>query len=136
MRTIYRYLFLLLIASLSNLSVGFAQTKITTYHDSAKSVIKEVYFILDNDSSQIDGVYQRFDRTGNVFVKGQFIKGIKEGKFIEYYPDGAEKRHISFKQDLREGPFTVFSPNGTEIQKGHFASDTLSGELIANYGRR
>ncbi|MEQ8530531.1 MAG: toxin-antitoxin system YwqK family antitoxin, partial [Imperialibacter sp.] len=52
-----------------------SQTKITTYHDRIKGLKNEEYFVLNADSSQIDGKYVKYNPEGVVIIEGDYVKG-------------------------------------------------------------
>ncbi|MCC7506168.1 MAG: hypothetical protein IT259_12745 [Saprospiraceae bacterium] len=66
------------------------------------------------------------------------VDGRKEGKMIEYYPDGKVRAERNFKNDLEEGRTVYYFPSGNIREVQHFMAgeknlgDTLwydSGEI-------
>src|SRR5690606_5842622 len=110
-----------------------AQSQVKTYYDSAATIIKEEYFILNQDSTMVDGVYTMFHENVKTAVEGQYTRGKKDGLFKEYYPDGTLKRVMHYNKGLRDGEVVVYNPNGKLAQKGVFQNDTLTGTLAVYY---
>ena len=58
----------LLLAFLTGWFTSESQTPIVTFYDSTNTLVKEKYFILNNDSSQVDGNYQMFGKFAHMFI--------------------------------------------------------------------
>ncbi len=103
--------------------------KISNYYDSAESKTKEVYFIADGDSSQIEGDYKKYYESGELMAKGTFEKGKGEGSFEMFYPNGKLMRTTEFEDGSRTGKTIVYGKEGNVLQEASFESDTLNGKL-------
>jgi hypothetical protein len=62
-------------------------------------------------------VYTEFDEAGNVKSKSEISKGIKDGKYQAFYPDGKLQVNGKFKKNRKDGTWSYFDENGERIKK-------------------
>ena len=127
MRNFISILFLSLFAL-----TAIAQQQITTYYPPDYRIKKEVYTILDGDSSMIDGKYTKYFEDGAIAVNGEFIKGKPSGIFTEYYENGNVLSKTTYENGLKTGAFEILSKTGKKIQKGGYVEGELNG-LVNGY---
>ncbi|MFQ3214789.1 MAG: antitoxin component YwqK of YwqJK toxin-antitoxin module, partial [Marivirga sp.] len=114
----------------------FSQTLskvITYYDDSTQFMKKEVFFIKDGDTSQIEGTFKKYYENGDLLAEGIFTEGKEEGIFEMYYPDGKLMRTTAYDAGKRDGKTIVFDIDGDTLQQASFRKDTLEGKLSLYY---
>ncbi|MGB3585891.1 MAG: hypothetical protein WBA23_05100, partial [Tunicatimonas sp.] len=72
-------------------------TRVVTYYDSAQTIPKAKYFILNDDSTRAHGDYLRYFPDGSISARGVFDDGKMIGTFREFYPNGAVQRVIPYQ---------------------------------------
>jgi len=61
-----------------------------------------------------------------------YNKGKRNGPMIHYYNDGSVLDSVSWESDLRQGTWVQYFPDRTVKQKGTFLNGKLEGEFIVN----
>jgi uncharacterized protein len=58
---------------------------IRTYHDNAKTQLKEEYYEVNG---KIEGVYKKYYYNGQIYIICNFINGILHGEYKSYHKNG------------------------------------------------
>ncbi|MGD1894908.1 MAG: toxin-antitoxin system YwqK family antitoxin [Cyclobacteriaceae bacterium] len=98
MRSIVFILSGLMLSGLAIAQSALETTQVITYYDSAQTIPKAKYFILDNDSARAHGDYVRYFPDGSISARGEFNDGQMIGVFREFYPNGAVQRIIPYEE--------------------------------------
>ena len=101
---------------------------------------KKIYYFLSFGKIKYDGEFfnDKFDGIGKYYYEndeyyiGQFKNGLKNGKGIEYYPNGNIKYDGEFVDDKFEGDGKYIYKNG-ESYSGKFKNGFLHGKGIYYY---
>ena len=89
--------------------------------------------------SKTDGLfYEKNNKkpfTGEVTgrVKGQIIKGKREGEWLEYYTNGSLESKSNYKDGKEEGGFISYDVNGRIVYKYNYKLGKLDGEWLHYY---
>lgn len=77
-------------------------------------------------SSMADGSFEQY--YGNVKVVGDVMNGMKDGNWIENYPNSDMPRYIiQYKEDKRDGLYLEFDKQGNLIKKTDYKDDLIHG---------
>lgn len=101
----------------------------------------EIHFVgAKNDNDQKHGIFQEYDKEGKIIKtyiyredklssKGLIDnKGLRQGKWYFYYPDGEKRAKGAYEDDKKEGEWTYYYLNEQIEQKGVYKSDVEDGE--------
>ena len=84
-----------------------------------------------------DGAYTRYRNSGKtVAKKGQYVKGKKEGKWIEYEITGKVREEVNYKNNKKEGTFKRYHLSKDKLmaqQIGRFVKGTKQGKWKRYY---
>lgn len=81
-----------------------------------------------------NGRYERYYADGQVAVKGQFIKGEKDGDWMTYHPNGILAYSEVYKSDkLVDGPWRGKHPNGQDSLTGNINNGRKEGLWIEKH---
>ena len=89
--------------------------------------------------SKTDGLfYEKNNKkpfTGEVTgrVKGQIIKGKREGEWLQYYANGSLESKSNYKDGKEEGGFISYDVNGRIVYKYNYKLGKLDGEWLHYY---
>ncbi|PLX13652.1 MAG: hypothetical protein C0598_03170 [Marinilabiliales bacterium] len=125
-----------------------ARTK--TYHENNLPMAEGKYIKQKRDSiwlfySDVDGellsseTYRKgvlngttktyYPKTGNVAEKIEYVKGIKQGPYRKYFPEGEIMTEGIYVNDNLDGDFTLYHPNGKIQIKGKYKD----GRQVGNW---
>jgi uncharacterized protein len=93
----------------------------------SKKSIKSEHFFLKND--KIDGDVELFYRNGQRSKLIAYVAGERQGKQIDYYPDGRVAANYSNVQGKVNGPYELFHPNGKIKIRTTFKDDYYNGKF-------
>jgi antitoxin component YwqK of YwqJK toxin-antitoxin module len=133
--------------------ISSAQNKrIITYYDNEKKQVKEIYHVLDTDSSVLDGLYKTFYQNGNVKTIGFYTKnqatdyweyryqngnikmeGIMnnfqpQGYWIYYYESGVKSQEGNMEKGKKNGYWRTYYEQGNLKSEGMYVNNKNEGE--------
>ena len=77
-------------------------------------------------STMADGVFEQY--YGNIKVVGDVMNGMKEGNWIENYPNSDIPRYIiQYKEDKKDGLYLEFDKQANLIKKIEYKNDSMHG---------
>lgn len=76
-----------------------------------------------------DDIRERFEKYGNGAVSRKYreINGKKEGKMVDYYPDGRLKAERWFEHDKQSGRTVLFYPEGQLMEVQYYQNGKKEG---------
>lgn len=107
------------------------------------------YFLVDKDcefkaierlsaflvrENAFDGPFKDFNRSGTLILTGNYNKGVKDGLFTAYHPNGATKWMCAFKDDKPTGDWKYFYPDGKPMLNVNY--DSTMVKLTDYWDRR
>lgn len=132
---------------------SFAQNKqLKTYYDAEKKQIKEIYHVLDKDSSILDGLYKTFYQNGKIKTVGFYTKNqasdyweyryqngnikmeglinnfLHEGHWLYYYENGVKSHEGTMEKEKKNGYWRFYYEDGTLKSEGSFVDNKPEGE--------
>ncbi len=78
----------------------------------------------------LDGHYQRTDSTGQLLIEGYYSKGLKNGLWKSWYPNGQLKTLQSYKMGLANGEFIDYNFNGQVQKMSRYKNGLLKKETL------
>jgi antitoxin component YwqK of YwqJK toxin-antitoxin module len=95
------------------------------------SELPEEVFYLNDQIKPFTGVCQIY-YTGTKIIKEEmsYEKGILDGAFLSYYPDGSLKRKGTFVNGQMHGKWESWYKNGMKRYIANYSNDELSGEYL------
>ena len=123
-----------------NLNKNFGDFIYPIIEDDKIYIKKKLYYFLGFGKIKYDGEFfnDKFDGVGKYYYEndeyyiGQFKNGLKNGKGIEYYPNGNIKYDGEFVDDKYEGNGKYIYKNG-ESYRGKFKNGFLHGKGVYYY---
>ncbi|WP_165384753.1 toxin-antitoxin system YwqK family antitoxin [Sphingobacterium corticibacterium] len=97
-----------------------------------KSIERVSQFLVDKNVFHAD--FRDFDRNGTVILTGYHNKGVKEGPFKAYHPDGTLKWEVTFENDKPIGDWKYYYPDGKPMLTVNY--DEAAGRIMAFWDRR
>lgn len=76
----------------------------------------------------IHGKYEVFDRNNKLIRQGNFNYGLKQGIWMEWYPDGIKKEIISYKNGDPDGIRLTYTNDGKILSKMMYKEGLLHGK--------
>ena len=125
----------ILLIFIATLTFANAQTNNAVYfekapHDMVRFFYNSDYFLVDKNcefkflervggfntaSNKFNGEFKDFNLNGRLLLSGNYVEGKKEGKFSAYYPNGEQKWHITFKNNVPVDSAMYFYPDGKPL---------------------
>ena len=100
------------------------------FHDADRKIPKNVYhFILKNGDTLKEGSSFYYYTNGKLWQSGFFHNHLMDSLWTTYFPTGAVKRKIIYKEGLRNSPFVNYYENGNLKHEGFYKDDSLVGEM-------
>jgi antitoxin component YwqK of YwqJK toxin-antitoxin module len=95
------------------------------YNDSAQLIARGKYIDHDKDSVWIyyDG------STGKISAEENYKKGVPEGTWKIFYPNGNVAESETYKAGKKNGPYLKFFDNGKPRMEGKMVNDLLEGKV-------
>jgi hypothetical protein len=81
----------------------------------------------------LHGGFEKFDRKGNLYEKGEFNNGLKTGEWLTWFPNGRLSRRVTWQNGLRKGKYEEFQSSGDLYKQGSFRKGLLDGTMYV-YG--
>ncbi len=92
--------------------------KVIVYYDNAQKMVKEVYFVEDTISMQLDGPYKAFYASGQLKEKGSYKGNVASGYWEYFYESGNPKMRGELKEGSNFGHWQYFYENGNLSMEG------------------
>jgi len=80
--------------------------------------------------NMLHGTYTVFDKEKHMITQGQFNKGLKNGLWRSWYPDGNKKNTVFWKDGLLDGKAVYFNPDGTVYMSIEYRYGKRNGEQV------
>lgn len=116
-------------------SVLLAQRDVTTYYDSAKTVIKETFHTSASEPSVLEGAYTAYYTNGQQKIKGYYENNVATGLWEYFYENGNPKMRGTLQDNIYHGVWEYFYENGNLQMKGAVYDTTRSGDWQFFYER-
>lgn len=81
-----------------------------------------------------DGDFRDFDQNGNVILTGHYDKGVRNGVFKAFHPDGRLKWETSFVDNRPTGDWKYYYPDGKPMLTVNY--DEANIQIMAFWDRR
>ena len=80
-----------------------------------------------------DGAYVDLHPNGKVKVEGTYRNGMKTGKWVYYWSDGAKQTEAHYTKDEPSGTWTYFDKRGKAIGRGTYKDGKMWDGTFARY---
>ncbi len=80
------------------------------------------------ESWEFDDICQSWDEHGNLEARIPYIKGVREGESISYYPNGCIQQIIPFKNDLMHGTKRTYTLSSELSEEATYEEGLLNGK--------
>lgn len=77
-----------------------------------------------------DGLYTKYDKTGNKEFSCHYLDGVLDGNYIEYYPQGQVLSSVNFKDGSFHGAGKLYYPDSSVAAVMTFRNGLLDGEVF------
>ena len=103
-----------------------------------KNILYEAPVIAGTEEGWAFGIYN----TGEKLMMREYRKGMKEGLFIQWWPNGHRRYLFHYKKDQMDGQQLIFFPSGQKQQESNYVNGdeegiqriwNETGQLISNY---
>jgi len=101
--------------------------EICTYHDPAKTILKEIYYIDDSSTSRLTGSYRSYFISGNIEKEGFYKDNLPDSLWIYYYENGKIKMKGMLKGGASHGLWEYFYENGNLSKAGMVLNSKREG---------
>ena len=100
------------------------------YHDidTSKIYIEEKY-----SNQKLSGIYKRYHHTGELYIKGKYVDGLKEGKWISFKKNGDKSSITLYQNGKANGVYTEYHKNGILSKSGFYKDGERIGRWIEHY---
>lgn len=106
------------------------ETFTRTYHKNGFLMAEGKY--LDRKKDSVWKYYSEWDE--NLLLSIEIYENtLKEGVWLNYYPDGEVAQKITYKNDVRQGPWKQFFNNGKLKLEARYENDELEGRMVVYY---
>lgn len=112
---------------------GAAQTRIEVYFDASQKTIKEIYFVEDTISMQLEGPYQSFYVSGQLKEKGSYQENRATGYWEYFYESGNPKMRGELREGSNFGHWQYFYENGNLSMEGPIFEGQRQDEWVHYY---
>jgi uncharacterized protein len=107
--------------------LGLPTGKWLWYHENGKVLIDENY-----KGGKREGVFSEYDTDGNIITQGEYLDGLKEGKWIYQLKDYREEGN--YKQDNRDSVWVHYFVGKNQTKyKGNFIDGEADGKHTMYY---
>ncbi|MBK5277998.1 MAG: hypothetical protein JJE09_03940 [Bacteroidia bacterium] len=114
--------------------ISFSQgVTLSTYHDSAKKSLKEIYQVKDTVQNILHGRYISYFLNGNIESKGQFMNNETTGMWQFYYETGNLKMRGILRQNSNYGRWEYYFESGSKSMEGTIDDKNKIGEWKIYY---
>lgn len=92
--------------------------KVIVYYDNAQKLVKEVYYVEDTLSMQLEGLYLSYYTSGQLKEKGNYHQNEAVGYWQYFYENGNAKMQGELKEGSNFGHWQYFYENGKLSMEG------------------
>lgn len=111
----------------NNLTVDGQNRIIRNYYDIEKLQLKEVYKVLDTDTTILDGMYKTYYQNGKIKTIGFYTKGQATDYWEYFYQNGNVKMEGVINNFFNEGHWIFFYENGIKSMEGMMEKGKKNG---------
>ena len=98
---------------------------------------KFIFYDWVSDLNTLDGTIPvKAGKERFVTITGNYVKGLKQGTWLSYYPDGKAKNVVNFKDDLFDGEFKSYNAKGILQDSGMYVKGKKNGPWLRSGGRQ
>lgn len=89
----------------------------------------QLYCVLQEEGGRAvkHGTYRRWDRSGQLLIEGDYVRGKRDGRWRQWYPDGRIKEESSYREDIFDGPWSKYYESGQIQGEGAYANGKKDG---------
>lgn len=84
--------------------------------------------IVPKINNKIHGKLKIINKQGITILESEFKNDIRNGYYLEYWPNGQLKTKSFYKNDKKEGNHEMFWDNGNKMCLGNFIKDLKQGK--------
>ena len=92
--------------------------------------IYELYFPNEEVGITATSVCVMKDAYGQIGYKGELIKGIQQGTWIDYFTNGRKQEEVNYKDGILHGMTTWWSKTGQKLGEINFENGKYAGESL------
>ena len=92
---------------------------------------KEAYYVLKSDKKVKHGPYQLMGTDGKIRTSGNYVQGLKDGKWIKYRPNGYVAKVEHYKEGALHGPFQTLHADSSGFENGSYKRGVKDGHWSA-----
>jgi antitoxin component YwqK of YwqJK toxin-antitoxin module len=100
---------------------------IKNYYDAEKSQIKEMYRVLDTDTTILDGMYKTYYQNGKIKTIGFYTKGQATDYWEYFYQNGNVKMEGIINNFFNQGHWIFYYENGNKSMEGNMDKGKKNG---------
>jgi len=127
-------IFLLVCLNFACFLSTYAQlTKVQTWYDSNKKLLKEEYFVLSSTPTVLDSLYTAYFQNGNIRIRGHYKSNKATGVWEYFYQSGSLKMKGTLRNNLNEGHWVFYYENGNLTMEGPMQAGKKTGKWFFYY---
>lgn len=107
--------------------------KVEDKYDNGQVRFERNVSILSDDTYVNDGPYLEYYPDGQKFCEGNYVKGVMEGEWNYWHPNGELCKTITLKKGKPDGAYEVRRADGTLEGKQSFKNGIRDGEWVTYY---
>ena len=107
--------------------------KVQDKYDNGQIRFERNVSILSDDTFVNDGPYIEYYPDGQKFCEGNYIKGVMDGDWSYWHPNGELCKTLTLKNGKPEGAFEVHRADGTLEAKQSFKNGIRDGEWVSYF---
>jgi antitoxin component YwqK of YwqJK toxin-antitoxin module len=112
---------------LSGLLLNAQNKIIKNYYDAEKTQIKEVYKVMDRDSTILDGMYKTYYQNGKIKTIGFYTKGQATDYWEYFYQNGNVKMEGIIHNFFNQGHWIFYYETGIKSMEGNMDRGKKNG---------
>ncbi len=107
--------------------------RIEVYYDSDQKLLKEVFYVQDTLTMQLEGTYLAYYASGQLKEKGQYSQNVANGFWEYYYENGNPKMKGELKSGSNWGHWQYYFEDGSLSMEGPIFDGKRQEEWIHYY---
>lgn len=104
--------------------------KVRSWYDGRRTLLKESYYILKNNPTVKDSLYESYYQNGHLKSKGYFQRNRVTGRWEFYYENGNPKSKGELHDNVPAGHWVYFFESGGKSMEGNIEKDRKEGEWV------
>ncbi|TND10227.1 MAG: hypothetical protein FD123_475 [Bacteroidetes bacterium] len=80
------------------------------------------------DGKLLDGIYTAHYLDNNLKEKGKFVKGLKQGAWINWHANGKIREQVKYRDGRNHGEYRAYDENGRLVKREFFRKGLLHGK--------